>query len=268
MAYRFLVLDLDGTLLNAQKELTSVTRQAIFQAREAGVCIVLASGRPTYGVAPIADALEMDRKGGYVLAFNGGVVTDWQTKQKLVASELSADMVPYLYERVQNSGFTLITYRDRYIITENPNDTYVQFEARLNRMELLQVENLEAAVGTAVPKCLITGEPDRLVMLEADLKAALAGRAEVYRSEPFFLEIMPLGIDKARSLERLLQLIGGKREELVACGDGFNDLSMIRYAGLGVAMANAQPAVRDAADFVTLSNEEDGVAHVVRKFML
>ena len=91
---------------------------------------------------------------------------------------------------------------------------------------------------------------------------------EVYRSEPYFLELVPKGIDKAQSLAVLLEKVGIRREEVIACGDGFNDLSMIRYAGLGVAMENAQSVVREAADFITLSNDQDGVAHVVEQFML
>jgi hypothetical protein len=90
----------------------------------------------------------------------------------------------------------------------------------------------------------------------------------VFRSEPYFLELVPKGIDKAQSLAVLLGEIGMKREEMICVGDGFNDLSMIRYAGLGVAMANAQEVVRENADYITLSNEEDGVAAVVEKFIL
>lgn len=89
----------------------------------------------------------------------------------------------------------------------------------------------------------------------------------VFRSEPYFLELVPKGIDKAQSLSVLLEETGMKREEMIAIGDGFNDLSMIQYAGLGIAMANAQPVVRENADFITYSNDEDGVAHAVEKFI-
>ena len=98
------------------------------------------------------------------------------------------------------------------------------------------------------------------------MKKDLEGKMNVFRSEPFFLELVPNGIDKARSLSVLLEELGMTREEMIAVGDGFNDLSMIQYAGLGVAMANAQEVVRQAADYITLSNEEDGVAAVVDKF--
>ena len=90
----------------------------------------------------------------------------------------------------------------------------------------------------------------------------------VFRSEPYFLELVPKGIDKAQSLAVLLKEIGMTKEEMITVGDGFNDLSMIQYAGLGVAMANAQEIVRQNADYITLSNEEDGVAAVVEKFIL
>ena len=93
--------------------------------------------------------------------------------------------------------------------------------------------------------------------------------AQVFRSEPYFLEVLPKNVDKAYCLERLLKILGIKREEMVCCGDGFNDISMIQYAGLGVAMANAQEKVKDVADYITInSNDEDGIAEVIEKFFL
>ena len=99
------------------------------------------------------------------------------------------------------------------------------------------------------------------------LQAKYHGLLNIYRSEPFFLEIMPRNIDKAKSLQKLLNSIGLTAEEMICCGDGYNDLSMIEYAGLGVAMANAQPIIKDSADFITRSNDEDGIIHVINLFM-
>ena len=89
----------------------------------------------------------------------------------------------------------------------------------------------------------------------------------IYRSEPYFLEIMPQNIDKAHSLQKLLSSIGLTADEMICCGDGYNDLSMIEYAGLGVAMENAQPVIKEAANFVTRSNDEDGILYVIDRFM-
>ena len=120
----------------------------------------------------------------------------------------------------------------------------------------------------AVPKFIMLDDGDYLATVEGKVKAALGKNFSVYRSEPFFLEILPKGIDKAQSLDQLLHALGMDREEMIACGDGYNDLSMIQFAGLGVAMANAVLPVRNAADYVTLSNNDDGVAQVVEKFLL
>ena len=99
------------------------------------------------------------------------------------------------------------------------------------------------------------------------LKEEYHSLLNIYRSEPYFLEIMPQNIDKAHSLQKLLSSIGLTADEMICCGDGYNDLSMIEYAGLGVAMENAQPVIKDAANFVTRSNDEDGILYVIDRFM-
>ena len=267
MDYKLLVLDLDGTLTNSKKEVTEHTLNTLIDAQKRGIRIALASGRPTYGIAPIANQLKMDEFGGYILSYNGGEIIEWKSKQMMYENVLNPEVVPYLYECAQKNGFAILTYDGPQIITEHPDDEYVQHEAFLNKMEAKKVDNFLQAIHHPIAKCLIVGEPTRLAALEKEMYAELKDRMEVYRSEPFFLELVPKGIDKARSLAVLLQEIGLTKEEMIAVGDGFNDLSMIQYAGLGVAMANAQEVVRQAANYVTLSNEEDGVAAVVEKFM-
>lgn len=112
------------------------------------------------------------------------------------------------------------------------------------------------------------GEPEALVPLEEKLRRELADRINVYRSEPFYLELVPKGIDKANSIKVLRNRTRTKREEVIAIGDGYNDLSMIKYAGLGVAMGNAQPPVKAQADLVLPhTNDEDGVAHFVQSIL-
>ena len=113
---------------------------------------------------------------------------------------------------------------------------------------------------------IVFGQSPPLALLERHLAQTLQGQCSVYRSADFFLECVPLGIDKAASLARLLPTLGLTREEIIAVGDGHNDISMIEYAGLGVAMANAADATKAKADYITRSNEEDGVAHVLQKF--
>jgi len=114
----------------------------------------------------------------------------------------------------------------------------------------------------------MTGEPERLVELEKELKEKYAGKLNIFRSEPFFLEMMPKGIDKASVLKNFLPFLGITRDEVICCGDGYNDKTMIEFAGLGVAMANARDEVLEVADYITSSNDEDGIVEVVEKFIL
>ena len=267
--YKMIVLDLDGTLTNRDKVITPRTREALMEVQRRGVKVVLASGRPTYGVMPLAKELELDRFGSYILSFNGGMITDCRTKQVMYEKKLPVEANREIIRLAKEERVTsILTYQDEWILTSNRDCPYGQLESQINHLELRQIDDMETYVDFPVPKFLMTDDGDYLAMVEARVKAALGRDFSVYRSEPFFLEILPKGIDKAQSLAQLLSLLGLKREEMIACGDGYNDLSMIEFAGLGVAMENAVLPVRKAADYVTLSNNDDGVVHVVEKFLL
>lgn len=268
MSYKMLVLDIDGTLTNSKKEITKRTKTALKRAQDKGVTLVIASGRPTQGIVPIAEELDMQNSGGYILSFNGAVVTDYKTKEVVCQTTLSKEELPRLYLSSKQYGIPIVSYSDGVIITESASDKYIEIEARINKMPVKQVEDFVSALNHDVPKCLMVGDGDYLATVEKEINNVYGQRLSIYRSEPFFLEIMPKNIDKANSLCALLSHAGLKREEMIACGDGYNDLSMIKYAGLGVAMGNAQPIVKESANHITLTNDEDGVAHVIEEFIL
>ena len=259
--YKLLILDLDGTLTNSKKEITPFTRQTLIEAQRKGMRLVLASGRPTYGILPLAEMLEMDKYNGYILAFNGGKIIECSTNKVIYEQALPDDVLPLLYQRSTEAGAAILSYNGPKILTESPEDEYVEYEAFLNKMEIQATDNFLGDLPHPADKCLAVGKPDLLVWLEEDLKKEIGERINIYRSEAFFLELVPKGIDKAASISRLLKEIGVEREEVIAMGDGFNDLSMIQYAGMGVAMINAQDAVKAEADVITVhNNDEDGVA--------
>ena len=268
MKYKMIVLDLDGTLTNNKKEITPRTKQALMQAQAAGVHVVLASGRPTYGIVPLAEELKLKDNGGYILAFNGGKIIDCTNNEVLFEQKLDEQLVPILFQEAKKAGMEILTYQGEGIAATNKDDEYVEHEAFINKMPIMQYDDFLNQLVYPINKCLIVGDPTPLHKLEIRLAKELEGKMDVYRSADFFLECVPLGIDKARALDRLISSLGISREEVIACGDGYNDLSMIRFAGLGVAMANAAKDIQSEADFVTLSNEEDGVAHVIEHFIL
>lgn len=258
-----LALDLDGTLTNSDKQVTPVVRWALKLFMAMGGRVILASGRPTYGVMPVAEELEFQRKGGYILSYNGGCVTDCRTGSILYQHTLEQDVVDTLAAQAKAYEVNIMTYQDKYIITEHPEEKYCQKESRINHMEIRRTDSFADYVTFPVTKCLMTGEEGHLKNVEEQMKAYWDGRLNICRSEPYFLEVTAKGIDKAQTLKWLLNRLGKEPEDLIACGDGFNDLSMIAYAGIGVAMANAQQAIKEAAQYIAPSNDEDGIADVV-----
>lgn len=268
MNYNIIVLDLDGTLTNRDKIITPRTKEALMKAQEAGKIVVLASGRPTAGVQPLAEELELARYGSYILSYNGGMITNCRTGEAVFSALLPLEANRKILNLAKEHRVDILTYEGDHIITNNKECPYAVIESNINHLPLRQIDNMEEYIDFQVPKFLMLDDGDYLVTVEPKVKAAMGRDFSVYRSEEFFLEIMPKGIDKAQSLERLLTHLGMTKDEMIACGDGYNDLSMIRYAGLGVAMENAVLPVRNAADYITASNNDDGVGLVVEKFML
>ena len=268
MKYKMLVLDLDGTLTNNYKEITPKTKEALMQAQAKGVRIVLASGRPTYGITPIANELMLTNHGGFILAFNGGKIIDYTSRETVFEQTIGKPEVEALYNAAEKAGLAILTYQDYGIVTTQENNNYVEHEAFINKLPVTQCDNFIEDLQYPINKCLIVGDPTPLHELELQLSKDLFGQVEVYRSASFFLECVPPGVDKAKSLERLLSMVNIDKNDVIAVGDGFNDLSMIEYAGLGIAMDNAPQEVKSRANFVTSSNEEDGVARVIEKFIL
>lgn len=266
LPYRIIALDLDGTLTNHDKVVTPKTRNALLKAQDEGVVIVLASGRPTYGIEPVAECLELDKRGGYILSYNGGKIVNAKTKEELFTQFLPDGVIPIIYQYAKEHHHALLGYAENEIITEMPDDPYVKEESRINKMNIKQVDHLLDHLEAHPTKLLMTGDPADMIKAEEELAEILGSRMEVFRSAPFFLELVPNGIDKAQSLLRLLGKLNLTPADMMAFGDGYNDLSMLRLAGMGVAMENAAPEVRADADYVTLSNEDDGVAAALEHF--
>lgn len=267
MRYKIMALDLDGTLTNSDKIITPKTKEALFEYQEQGGRIVLASGRPTQGIVHLAKELELEEYGGYILAFNGGRIINCRTSEVIYNKTLTLDEVRELEHLSRKFKTNIMTYENEFIYTLDKNDPYVLEEHKITGMGLKQVTDLTDSLSGPVNKCLMTAEPKYLEEVEHNIKEIVGDRINVYRSQPFFLELVPQNIDKAESLDSLLGKIGLKKDNLIACGDGFNDLSMIRFAGLGVAMENGEEGVKKYADYIAPSNDEDGVAHVIKKFI-
>ena len=266
MQSKLLVLDIDGTVTNSKKEVTPATKAAIIDMINRGHKCMLASGRPTPGMYKVADALEFRDYGGYLLSYNGARIIKYDTKEVVYQQTLPLLYIPLLYKFAKDNNCGIVTYDSNQIISGNGIDEYVALEARINNLPIKEVDNFSEYINFDVNKCLMTAPPEMAEQLVITLNKLYGENLSIYRSEPFFIEVMPKGVDKAASLAHMLYIMKMSREDCVACGDGFNDITMIKFAGVGVAMANAQPAVKEAADYVTYSNDDDGLVHVINKY--
>lgn len=257
--YKLIALDLDGTLTNDQKEITDETRDLLIELEKKGVHVVLASGRPTPGIDKEATTLQFKNYGGYLLSYNGARVLDYRTGKVIYDQTVSSDMAHELYNRAKRFGLSCMSYDDTHILTEDIGDHWVQIESFTTKMPIKHVLDFKDSIQTPVNKILITGEPSYVQTILDDFKAPYENQLSIYRSNPYFIECMASGIDKAASLARLCDYLGVSQEETIAFGDGYNDLSLIEWCHTGVAMENAVDEVKQRADVITKSNNDNGV---------
>lgn len=269
MKYKLLVLDVDGTLLNDEREISKRTLAALLKVQQMGVRIVLASGRPTYGLMPLAKTLELGNYGGFVLSYNGCQIIKAQNGEILFERRINPEMLPYLEKKARKNGFAIFTYHDDTLITDSPDNEYIKNEALLNNLKIIREDEFSTAIDFAPCKCMLVSDKEKaLIGLEQHWEKRLAGTLDAFRSEPYYLEVVPCGVNKANTLGALLEHLGVTREEVIAVGDGVCDVTMLQLAGMGVAMGHSQDSVKVCADYVTASNEEDGVALAVEKLIL
>ena len=263
---RFLAADLDGTLLTTSKTITPYTQRVLTEAQQQGLTVILASGRPLYSILPFAEQLEMHKHHGFIISFNGSLVWDCAEGKAIKEQSIPLHVIPELVAAV-SEDFHIHGYKGNSIVVQGRADEWSKYIARANKMPLLETDNFVTTISEPQHKCLVTGAPRKLWHLERRLKKQFEAYFSICRSESFLLEIMPKGIDKADSLSQLLTKLNGKTDELMCCGDGYNDLGMMRLAGISCAPGNAKKPVKQAATFVTKSNDRDGVAHAVVQFI-
>lgn len=265
---KILVLDIDGTLVNSKKEITPETLKYLHMIQEEGHIVALASGRPYPGMKGFAKQLKLDEYGGYALSFNGGKVIDCSTGKSVFEKAIPNKYLKTIYDYAIANGLGMVTYRDDQVLTGTEIDEYMEYEARLNYMVIHKVDDFLGEVDFDMTKCLLTATPEKAEHFEKELAQLLAPDLNVFRSEPYFIEITIKGVDKAESIDKLVNILGMEQKDTICCGDGFNDLTMVQYGGVGVAMDNAQQIVKDNADYITASCDEDGIVQVIKEFIL
>ncbi|SNR35141.1 hypothetical protein SAMN04487979_103357 [Flavobacterium sp. ov086] len=261
-----LVLDMDDTLLTDDHKISELNKKVILEAQAKGVYVVLASGRPTSAMTAYAKELELDLNNSYIISFNGAIISSAKDDTVLFEQKLTLEQIRDLYDYSVKTKTHIITYVDGEIISETDSE-YIEIEKEITGLPHNKVSSFRDAVTEPTVKCILLAEPSYLKELESDLKQAMP-YLSIAMSKPFFLEAAQNGIDKAASIKILAEKLNIHQSEIIAVGNAGNDLTMIEYAGLGVWVDNVTPELRDRADIIVASNNDDGVAEVVQRYIL
>lgn len=279
-------MDIDGTLLNNEKQLTSETKEALLKAQDQGVLLVLASGRPYNGLVHLGNELKMNEHNGLFVCFNGSKVLNYQTGKTLFNNAISVEDAKALFDHLdQFPGCRPMVDKGEYMYVNNVFDNFInyskgpakfthgdkfdvmQYESRGNAYKLCEVDHLGDWVSEPVNKVLTYGDPDYLQENYEAMYAPFKDKINAMFTAPFYYEFTAKGIDKTEAIKTALKPFDIKQEEIIAFGDAQNDKTMVMYAGVGVAMGNATDELKAVADYITDDNNSDGIAKALYKFL-
>ena len=263
---KLIAIDLDGTLLNSKKEVTIRNKQALARAKAQGVKVVICTGRPLRAIRPYLDELSLKDAGDYSITFNGGLVQKNETGEIIEKAALQLADVHELIAVAEGLNMPLDIVSEEIVLTLPTSADHLSIYGSLNPLLDCRPFAIDALDETKLyNKAVIAYHQE---VLDPKIPAEVSEKFEIIKSRNNLLEFMPKGITKAYGISLLAQDLGIDQTEVMAIGDEENDLPMIRYAGIGVAMENAVPMIKEAADVVTDSNEADGVAKVIEKYVL
>lgn len=260
-------LDIDGTLITSKKQISPKTKDTLIRAMKQGHKVVIVTGRPTPGARELAEILEFEKYGGLLSTYNGGAITDCKTHKTLTSHPMDVDLAREIVKFSKNLDLEIILPYENTIYTRCDNK-YPKGEATMFKMDYKIVENLEDIIDFAPNKILFAQDPDRIEEPSQKLKEKFGYVTEQVKSARFYYEVMPKGPSKGKSLLEIADLFGIDQKDIIAFGDEMNDETMIKMAGVGVAMGNAVEGIKQIADYITLSNDEDGIAYYLEKFIL
>ena len=270
---KLIAIDMDGTLLNGKKHIDKVQKEAIHEAIEAGIKIVLCTGRPLYGILPFYEELglsELDSE-GYVILNNGCSIHKTKNWELIDQVNFTSDDIDYLYKFSEGYDINFTLVNDYYyfnIDDRKPTDELIT-DAGFVFSDITNISLSEAKNGKhKIIKIMFLGNPNIMADFQKENENILKNKYSSVLSQPYVYEILPKGNNKGTGLKKLAKKLGIKQEEIMAIGDGNNDIEMFEYAHYSVAMENGTKPARKAAKYQTDSNENNGVAKAIRKYAL
>ena len=267
MKYKLIAMDLDGTLNNDQKIITEKTKAALMEAQKKGIRLALASARPSPGLFKERDILNLQDHGGILMSYNGGRIVDAGTNQVLFETSMDIAQTKQVLRQLETLPVTPILDDGAQFYVTDRNGFKVDYECKNNNMICTEVENLADFLYFAPIKILMSVQPEELAQVQQQIAQMLPESLTVVQTAAFYLEVIPRVINKGQGIRDICHVLGISTPEVISFGDAANDIPMLQEAGMGVAMGNASEAVKQAANMVTLSNNEDGIAAALEKLL-
>lgn len=267
---RIMAIDLDDTLLREDLTISPYTVQTLQKATAAGIYVTLCSGRTDNAILPFVRQLEIAglEQGRFIIAQNGAVIYDLHLRREILYRTVEPEILLEANAIASGLGLFPEVYNPTTIFTAQDNK-WTQIDVGLTGLHMEVVPDFPALLRQGHPKMVIPGEPEVLLRLQDELRERIGSRCVIFISKPYFLEIMPYNCGKGEALQWLCSRLAIPLEAAMAFGDSMNDESMIRLAGMSVAMVNGLDSIKDMARYVTeLSNNQDGLARFVDDFVL
>jgi Cof subfamily protein (haloacid dehalogenase superfamily) len=261
--YKLIAIDIDDTLINDEKQITPGTRAAIEEAISAGVVVTIATGRMYASAKQLAQKLNLQVP---IISYQGSLVKDGATGEVLYERAVPVDVAQELYALSRERGYHIQAYIEDELYAAEVNER-LQDYCKLSNIPYKIEPDFEKLASIPSTKLLMIDDPDKLDRLMEELAPKYADRVHMTKSKPQFLEFVHKEGTKGDAVRFLATHFGCDISQTIAIGDSWNDAEMVEAAGLGVAMANAVPSLKAVADYVTASNNEDGVKQVIDKFI-
>jgi len=262
--YKLIAIDVDDTLLNDDIKVTDATKAALKAAIDKGVTVTLATGRMFASAKQIAQQIELNVP---IITYQGSLVKTLFGEEVLYERSVPTDGARRIFEYCEQNGLHLQLYVNDRLYTTEDNDK-VRGYSKLSNVPYIVEPDYEKLLLEPLTKMLIIDDPARLDEVAEELRGIVGDQVHITKSKAHYLEFMHKEGTKGHAVAFLAERIGCTMEQVIAIGDAWNDHEMVEVAGLGVAMGNAVEPLKAIADFVTLTNNEDGVAHVIEKFIL
>jgi Cof subfamily protein (haloacid dehalogenase superfamily) len=262
---RMVIADVDGTLVTQEKVLTKRAVEAVLRLQDAGIQFSVTSGRPPRGMAMLIDPLKLTQP---LAAFNGGVLIKPDLKTVVDQKFLPAEVPEKVIEAIENHGLDVWLYTDTEWFVRDQNAPHVAREQWTVKFPPTVVKTFAGLLGRVAKIVGVSDDLERVAKCEKDVQEAGGTHISAARSQPYYLDVTHPQANKGEVVLSISRLLNIPAAEIATLGDMPNDVLMFKKSGVSIAMGNASPEVQAAATYVTSTNEDEGFAKAIEKFVL